>query len=95
MQTTPTRTSDKTILAFMLFQRADWIQVLSRCGSRAMCVNCAEYLGSRSQNCLPPQNSKGKQAWSGSTGRWIYYSLNLPQFVILEQYLAAEYRRPL
>ena len=24
--------------------------------------------------------------------RWIYYSLNLPQFVILEQYLA-EYRR--
>ena len=25
-------------------------------------------------------------------GRWIYYSLNLPEFVILEQYLA-EYRR--
>ncbi|HBB34835.1 MAG TPA: transcriptional regulator [Cyanobacteria bacterium UBA8803] len=25
-------------------------------------------------------------------GRWIYYSLNLPQFVVLEQYLA-EYRR--
>lgn len=25
-------------------------------------------------------------------GRWIYYSLNLPQLVILEQYLA-EYRR--
>jgi len=25
-------------------------------------------------------------------GRWIYYSLNLPQFVQLEQYLA-EYRR--
>src|SRR5919199_621036 len=25
-------------------------------------------------------------------GRWIYYSLNLPQFVALEQYLA-EYRR--
>lgn len=25
-------------------------------------------------------------------GRWIYYSLNLPQFVLLEQYLA-EYRR--
>jgi len=25
-------------------------------------------------------------------GRWIYYSLNLPQFVFLEQYLA-EYRR--
>ncbi|MGL5035964.1 MAG: ArsR/SmtB family transcription factor [Microcystaceae cyanobacterium] len=25
-------------------------------------------------------------------GRWIYYSLNLPQFVILEQYLA-EFRR--
>ena len=25
-------------------------------------------------------------------GRWVYYSLNLPQFVILEQYLA-EFRR--
>lgn len=25
-------------------------------------------------------------------GRWIYYSLNLPQFVVLEQYLS-EYRR--
>lgn len=25
-------------------------------------------------------------------GRWIYYSLNLPQFVLLEQYLA-EFRR--
>ncbi len=25
-------------------------------------------------------------------GRWIYYSLNLPQFVVLEQYLA-DYRR--
>jgi ArsR family transcriptional regulator, arsenate/arsenite/antimonite-responsive transcriptional repressor len=26
------------------------------------------------------------------SGRWIYYSLHLPQFVALEQYLA-EYRR--
>ena len=26
------------------------------------------------------------------SGRWIYYSLNLPQFVALEQYLS-EYRR--
>ncbi|PZV10598.1 MAG: transcriptional regulator [Leptolyngbya sp.] len=25
-------------------------------------------------------------------GRWIYYSLNLPQFVVIEQYLA-DYRR--
>ncbi|WP_448564046.1 ArsR/SmtB family transcription factor [Trichothermofontia sp.] len=29
---------------------------------------------------------------SRQVGRWIYYSLNLPQFVVLEQYLA-EYRR--
>jgi len=29
---------------------------------------------------------------SRQEGRWIYYSLNLSQFVILEQYLA-EYRR--
>ena len=29
---------------------------------------------------------------SRQDGRWIYYSLNLPQFVLLEQYLA-EYQR--
>jgi ArsR family transcriptional regulator, arsenate/arsenite/antimonite-responsive transcriptional repressor len=29
---------------------------------------------------------------SRQEGRWIYYSLNLPQFVVLEQHLA-EYRR--
>ena len=29
---------------------------------------------------------------SRQEGRWIYYSLNLPQFAVLEQYLA-EYRR--
>lgn len=29
---------------------------------------------------------------SRQEGRWIYYSLNIPQFAILEQYLA-EYRR--
>lgn len=29
---------------------------------------------------------------SRQAGRWIYYSLNLPQFVVLEQYLA-DYRR--
>ncbi len=29
---------------------------------------------------------------SRQQGRWIYYSLNLPQIVVLEQYLA-EYRR--
>jgi ArsR family transcriptional regulator len=29
---------------------------------------------------------------SRQEGRWVYYSLNLPQFVVLEQYLA-EFRR--
>lgn len=29
---------------------------------------------------------------SRQEGRWIYYSLNLPQFVVLEQYLS-DYRR--
>lgn len=32
------------------------------------------------------------QARSRQEGRWIYYSLNLPQFVVLEQYLS-EFRR--
>ncbi len=31
-------------------------------------------------------------ARSRQKGRWLYYSLNLPQFVVLEQYLS-EFRR--
>ena len=35
---------------------------------------------------------EAKLVRSRQEGRWMYYSLNLPQFVVLEQYLA-EYRR--
>ncbi len=35
---------------------------------------------------------EAKLVRSRQEGRWVYYSLNLPQFVVLEQYLA-EYRR--
>ncbi|WP_036480253.1 helix-turn-helix transcriptional regulator [Myxosarcina sp. GI1] len=35
---------------------------------------------------------EAKLIHSRQEGRWIYYSLNLPQFVIIEQYLA-EFRR--
>ncbi|KYC34811.1 transcriptional regulator [Scytonema hofmannii PCC 7110] len=35
---------------------------------------------------------KASLVLSRQEGRWIYYSLNLPQFVVLEQYLS-EFRR--
>ncbi len=35
---------------------------------------------------------EAKLVRSRQEGRWMYYSLNLPQFAVLEQYLA-EYRR--
>jgi len=54
---TPTRTSDKTISGFHALQsRFDSGFELLRLKSY-VCELC-EYLGSRSQNCLPPQNSK-------------------------------------
>jgi len=72
------------------------IQVLELLRSQELCVcELCEYLGGVTQSKLSFHLKTLKEAGLVRTrqeGRWIYYSLNLPQFVILEQYLA-EYRR--
>lgn len=72
------------------------IQVLELLRSQELCVcELCEYLGGITQSKLSFHLKTLKEAGlvrARQEGRWIYYSLNLAQFVILEQYLA-EYRR--
>ncbi len=71
------------------------IQVLELLRSQELCVcELCEHLGT-SQSKLSFHLKTLKEAnlvRSRQEGRWIYYSLNLSQFVLLEQYLA-EFRR--
>lgn len=70
-------------------------QVLELLRSQELCVcELCEHLGV-TQSKLSFHLKILKEASlvrSRQEGRWIYYSLNLPQFVVLEQHLA-EYRR--
>ncbi len=71
------------------------IQVLDLLRNQELCVcELCEHLGT-TQSKLSFHLKALKEAnlvRPRQEGRWIYYSLNLPQFVVLEQYLA-EYRR--
>jgi len=71
------------------------VQVLELLQKQELCVcELCEYLGT-TQSKLSFHLKALKEAElvrARQQGRWIYYSLNLPQFVVLEQYLA-EYRR--
>jgi len=71
------------------------VQVLELLRSQELCVcELCEHLGV-TQSKLSFHLKTLKEAGlvrARQEGRWIYYSLNLPQFVVLEQYLA-EYRR--
>lgn len=71
------------------------IQVLELLRSQELCVcELCEHLGT-TQSKLSFHLKTLKEAnlvRARQEGRWIYYSLNLSQFVILEQYLA-EFRR--
>ncbi|MBF2006732.1 MAG: winged helix-turn-helix transcriptional regulator [Chlorogloeopsis fritschii C42_A2020_084] len=70
------------------------IKVLELLRERELCVcDLCETLGV-SQSKLSFHLKTLKEAGlvtSRQEGRWIYYSLNIPQFAVLEQYLA-EYR---
>jgi len=71
------------------------IQVIELLRNQELCVCelCEKIDVSQSKLSFHLKNLKeAKLVNSRQEGRWIYYSLNLPQFVILEQYLA-EYRR--
>lgn len=71
------------------------MQILELLRSRELCVcDLCEQL-SVPQSKLSFHLKALKEAAlvrSRQEGRWIYYSLNLPQFVVLEQYLS-DYRR--
>ncbi len=71
------------------------VRVLELLRDRELCVcDLCEHLGT-TQSKLSFHLKTLKLAGlvrSRQEGRWIYYSLDLPQFVILEQYLA-EFRR--
>lgn len=71
------------------------LQVLDLLRERELCVcDLCEHL-STSQSKLSFHLKALKEAKLVNTrqdGRWIYYSLNIPQFAILEQYLS-DYRR--
>jgi ArsR family transcriptional regulator len=71
------------------------VQVLELLRVQELCVcDLCEHLGA-SQSKLSFHLKILKSAGlvrSRQSGRWIYYSLDLPQFVVLEQYLA-EFRR--
>jgi ArsR family transcriptional regulator len=71
------------------------VQVLDLLRDRELCVcDLCEALGvSQSKLSFHLKTLKEAQlVQARQEGRWIYYSLNLAQFVVLEQYLA-EFRR--
>lgn len=95
MITTSTVAPSHVIAGFHALSDPLRIQVLELLRSQELCVcDLCEYLGV-TQSKLSFHLKTLKKAGlvhARAEGRWIYYSLNLPQFVVLEQYLA-EYRR--
>ena len=71
------------------------LQIIDLLRSQELCVCqlCDRLDVSQSKLSFHLKNLKeANLVRSRQQGRWMYYSLNLPQFVALEQYLA-EYRR--
>ena len=71
------------------------IQIIELLRSQELCVCelCEQFEASQSKLSFHLKNLKeANLIRSRQQGRWMYYSLNLAQFVTLEQYLA-EYRR--
>lgn len=95
MQAASPLTSTTVIAGFHALSDPIRLQVLELLRSQELCVcELCEYIGV-TQSKLSFHLKILKEASlvrSRQEGRWIYYSLNLPQFVVLEQYLA-EYRR--
>lgn len=89
--------SDKATIAANFHALSDplRIQVIELLREQELCVcDLCEILGvTQSKLSFHLKTLKEVQLLrSRQEGRWIYYSLNLPQFVVLEQYLA-DYRR--
>lgn len=95
MQTVSTQTPIEIISGFHALSEPLRIQVLELLRTQELCVcELCEHLGV-TQSKLSFHLKNLKEAGlvrARQEGRWIYYSLNLSQFVALEQYLS-EYRR--
>jgi ArsR family transcriptional regulator, arsenate/arsenite/antimonite-responsive transcriptional repressor len=90
-----TKTSSQIIAVFHALSEPLRIQAIEHLQQRELCVCELCELLSISQSKLSFHLKVLKSAGLVHTrqeGRWIYYRLNLAQFVMLEQYLA-EYRR--
>ncbi len=90
-----TKTSPQIIAIFHALSEPLRIQTIEHLQQRELCVCELCELLSVSQSKLSFHLKVLKSAGLVHTrqeGRWIYYRLNLAQFVMLEQYLA-EYRR--
>lgn len=95
MQKSPPVPSSSIVSGFHALSDPIRLQVLDLLRHQELCVcDLCESLGV-SQSKLSFHLKALKEAQlvkARQEGRWIYYSLNLAQFVVLEQYLA-EYRR--
>jgi ArsR family transcriptional regulator, arsenate/arsenite/antimonite-responsive transcriptional repressor len=95
METAVTTPPDLIISGFHALSDPLRLKVLELLRQQELCVcELCETLGV-TQSKLSFHLKTLKEAGlvrSRQEGRWIYYSLNLPQFVVLEQYLA-EFRR--
>lgn len=96
MQTVlPTQTPGEIASSFHALSEPLRVQVLELLRTQELCVcNLCEHLGV-TQSKLSFHLKTLREAGlvrSRQEGRWIYYSLNLPQFVVMEQYLA-DFRR--
>lgn len=90
-------TQDSTQIwsAFRALSEPLRLQILEILRSQELCVCelCEQLDVSQSKLSFHLKNLKeANLVHSRQQGRWMYYKLNLAQFVILEQYLA-EYRR--
>jgi ArsR family transcriptional regulator len=95
MQVTTTSDLTKILAGFQALSDSLRIQVLELLRYQELCVCelCEKLNVSQSKLSFHLKNLKeANLVNSRQEGRWIYYSLNLSQFVVLEQYLA-EYRR--
>ena len=95
MGTVSTITTDALVAGFHALSDPIRIKVLELLRSQELCVcELCESLGvTQSKLSFHLKNLKeAGLVQARQEGRWIYYSLNLSQFVLLEQYLA-EFRR--
>ncbi len=92
MQTTSPATADLIVAGFHALSEPLRMKILELLKEQELCVcDLCEALGV-TQSKLSFHLKTLKEAGlvcSRQSGRWIYYSLNLPQFDVLKEYLAA------